>query len=54
MFSGGSRGVELRLAEDLAGQSLGPPSTKLVQKRYRVIEELTKTEHSFCVDMMAD
>jgi hypothetical protein len=27
-------------------------ATKLVQKRYRVIEELTKTEHSFCVDMM--
>lgn len=26
--------------------------TKWVQKRYRVIEELTKTEHSFCVDMM--
>ncbi|KAF2684832.1 hypothetical protein K458DRAFT_388530 [Lentithecium fluviatile CBS 122367] len=27
-------------------------TTKMVQKRYRVIEELTKTEHSFCVDMM--
>jgi hypothetical protein len=27
-------------------------TAKLVQKRYRVIEELTKTEHSFCVDMM--
>ncbi|CAI6341565.1 unnamed protein product [Periconia digitata] len=27
-------------------------ATLLVRKRYRVIEELTKTEHSFCVDMM--
>jgi len=27
-------------------------TAKMVQKRYRVIEELTKTEHSFCVDMM--
>ncbi|PVH95995.1 hypothetical protein DM02DRAFT_536172 [Periconia macrospinosa] len=27
-------------------------ATQLVRKRYRVIEELTKTEHSFCVDMM--
>lgn len=26
--------------------------TQQVQKRYRVIEELCKTEHSFCVDMM--
>ena len=27
-------------------------STRKAQKRYRVIEELTKTEHTFCVDMM--
>ncbi|KAL1595839.1 hypothetical protein SLS60_009529 [Paraconiothyrium brasiliense] len=27
-------------------------AVKKVQKRYRVIEELCKTEHSFCVDMM--
>ncbi|KAF2644288.1 hypothetical protein P280DRAFT_515249 [Massarina eburnea CBS 473.64] len=26
--------------------------TRQVQKRYRIIEELTKTEHTFCVDMM--
>ncbi|KAF1954013.1 hypothetical protein CC80DRAFT_494252 [Byssothecium circinans] len=27
-------------------------ATRMAQKRYRVIEELTKTEHTFCVDMM--
>jgi len=34
------------------GQAEVDKTMKTVQKRYRVIEELCKTEHSFCVDMM--
>ncbi|KAF9730456.1 hypothetical protein PMIN02_002035 [Paraphaeosphaeria minitans] len=48
-----------RLQEKLPLDSPGPGAEQArgkavvqVQKRYRVIEELCKTEHSFCVDMM--
>lgn len=43
--------LEPKSAEELAEDDRAN-SIQQVQKRYRVIEELCKTEHSFCVDMM--
>ena len=43
--------LEPKSAEEQAEEERAN-AVQQVQKRYRVIEELCKTEHSFCVDMM--
>lgn len=47
-----ARPAEKQSVAEVNGNQQLDPTTAGLRKRYRVIEELTKTEHSFCIDMM--